>query len=282
MPHKLRWFFLAVVTLLAAPVLAQQSELDALAKKVAQRLAAQNKHIVVVGDFTVARVGEHPLGSAIAREFLASLRRVAPDLKFLSPETLAETAKRLGFLPMDLSNPLAVQAIALDAGAEASVIGVITSDGRRTTVGIHITDLQAPGDPFVPRLGSEIGTIQSSLTLTAEWEQLRKLPAPEQENGIYRVRAAGSLKRPECAKCPQPDYTKPATTRGTQGIVSLLVTVTADGDTRDIAVLKHVPDGLTEKAVDAVRRWKFTPVRLPNGSAVPVRVKIDVTFRVEV
>ena len=275
-------FTLVVVAALAAPALAQQPELDALATKVAQRIAQQNKKVVVVVDFTLAQVGEHPLGAAVARELLASLRRVAPELKFIDQQTLQQTAQKLGFLPMDLTNPLAAPAMALAAGADASVVGVISTDAKkRTTLGIHITDLQAEGDPFVPRLGVEFATLQAPLTLTPEWENLRKQPAPDQENGVYRVRAANGMTRPECAKCPAAEYTKLARARGTEGVVSLLVTVTLQGETKDIAVMKHVADGLSDSAVAAVREWKFKPARRRDGTAVPARVKIDVTFRMQ-
>jgi TonB family protein len=276
-------FTVGLCAALAAPAFAQQTELDALAKKVAQRVAEQKKSVLVVVDFTVAKVGEHALGAAVAKEFLARLQRVAPELKFIDQQTLQQSAQKLNFLPMDLTNPLAVPAIALAAGAEASVVGVISTDAKkRSTLGIHITDLQAEGDPFVPRLGVEFGTMQVPLTLTPEWEQLRNQPAPDQENGVYRVRAANGMARPECAQCPAAEYTKLARSRGTEGVVSLLVTVTLQGETKDIAVMKHVADGLSDSAVKAVRAWKFKPARRRDGTAVPARVKIDVTFRMEV
>jgi len=273
---------LGLLLALAAPAFAQQPELDTLATKVAQRIAQQNKKVVVVIDFTLARIGEHALGAAVAKEFLASLRRAAPQLKFIDQQTLQQSAQKLNFLPMDLTNPLAVPAMALAAGAEASVVGVISTDAKkRSTLGIHITDLQAAGDPFVPRVGVEFGTMQAPLTLTPEWEQLRQQPAPDQENGVYRVRAANGMTRPECAKCTEAEYTKLARSRGTEGVVSLLVTVTLQGDTKDIAVMKQVADGLSESAVKAVGEWKFKPARRRDGTAVPARVKIDVTFRME-
>lgn len=53
-----------------------------------------------------------------------------------------------------------------------------------------------------------------------------------------------------------------------RGIVILRVLVGESGTPLDIEVVKGVNGGLTEAAVDAVRRWKFTPGRR-NG--VPVR-----------
>ncbi len=280
MRHRTFCLLAVLIAAVAAPAFAQQADLDALAAKVAQRISEQNKTVVVVVDFTLAGV-EHPLGAALTREFGAALRRAAPALKFVDAETLTQSAPNLGFLPMDLNNPLAAQAIALEAGAEVSVAGVLTSDGRRSSLGIHITDLKAEGDPFKPRLGAEIATIQMPITLTPDWEQLRKQPVPEQENGVYRVRASSTFSRPVCEKCPNAEYTKLARARSTEGIVSLLLTVTPEGETRDIAVLKRVGDGLTDAAVEAVKKWKFKPARLRNGTVIPARVKIDVTFRMQ-
>jgi TonB family protein len=36
--------------------------------------------------------------------------------------------------------------------------------------------------------------------------------------------------------------------------------------------------GLDEKAIEAVRQWKFEPAKL-NGQSVPVQINVEVNFR---
>jgi TonB family protein len=51
-----------------------------------------------------------------------------------------------------------------------------------------------------------------------------------------------------------------------------------DGRARDIRVVRSVGMGLDEKAIDAVRTWKFDPARR-DGQAVAVQINVEVSFR---
>jgi protein TonB len=63
-----------------------------------------------------------------------------------------------------------------------------------------------------------------------------------------------------------------------QGIVVLSLVVDAQGHTRDIRVARSLGMGLDEKAIEAVRKWKFSPGS-SNGVPVPMQVNIEVNFR---
>ena len=55
--------------------------------------------------------------------------------------------------------------------------------------------------------------------------------------------------------------------------------VTPDGRASNINVVKGPGLGLEEKAIEAVRGWRFKPAIGPGGKPVPVLVIIEVTFR---
>jgi protein TonB len=57
----------------------------------------------------------------------------------------------------------------------------------------------------------------------------------------------------------------------------LLVIVETDGRTSHIRVASHLGMGLDEKAIEAVKRWKFAAA-LMDGKPVPVQVAIQVAF----
>jgi len=57
------------------------------------------------------------------------------------------------------------------------------------------------------------------------------------------------------------------------------VVVTADGRATQIEVVKGPGLGLEEKAVDAVKQWRFKPALGPNGKPVATLVTIEVNFR---
>ena len=63
-----------------------------------------------------------------------------------------------------------------------------------------------------------------------------------------------------------------------QGDVLLWVVVGADGIPRDVRVRRSLGMGLDEKAIAAVRTWRFEPA-MKDGQAVPVQVSIEVNFR---
>jgi periplasmic protein TonB len=95
--------------------------------------------------------------------------------------------------------------------------------------------------------------------------------------GVFQAGRNG-VGTPACLYCPDPQYSDEARKAKYQGIVVLNVIITADGRATNIRVAKGVGMGLEEKAIEAVRGWRFKPA-LFNGKAVPVEVPIEVTFR---
>lgn len=77
---------------------------------------------------------------------------------------------------------------------------------------------------------------------------------------------------------PEPEYSEEARRVKHQGIVILSVVVDQQGRTRDIRVARSLGMGLDEKAMDAVKMWKFSP-GMKDGIPVAVRVNIEVSFR---
>jgi TonB family protein len=58
----------------------------------------------------------------------------------------------------------------------------------------------------------------------------------------------------------------------------LYIIIDAKGDVTECRVVKPLGLGLDEKAVETVRTWKFKPA-MRNGTPVPVRVMVEVSFR---
>jgi TonB family protein len=57
------------------------------------------------------------------------------------------------------------------------------------------------------------------------------------------------------------------------------VVITVDGRATDIRVVQSPGLGLDEKAIEAVRTWRFRPAYGPNGKPVATISPIEVTFR---
>ena len=94
--------------------------------------------------------------------------------------------------------------------------------------------------------------------------------------GVYRV--GGGVSAPRATYAPDPEYSEEARKAKYQGTVVLWVIVGADGRPHDIRIQRSVGMGLDEKAVEAVRSWRFEPAR-KDGQPVAVQVNIEVNFR---
>jgi TonB family protein len=74
------------------------------------------------------------------------------------------------------------------------------------------------------------------------------------------------------------DYTEQARRAGITGDVVLEIVVRRDGSVGDVKVLQGLGGGLNDRAVQAVRQWRFSPAtRL--GSPVDVIVEVSVEFK---
>ena len=94
--------------------------------------------------------------------------------------------------------------------------------------------------------------------------------------GVFRV--GGGVSAPAVVFKVDPEYSEQARKAKYQGTVVLNVVVQRDGTVRDIRVIQPLGLGLDEKAIEAVRQWKFRP-GAKNGAAVDVAATIEVTFR---
>jgi TonB family protein len=94
--------------------------------------------------------------------------------------------------------------------------------------------------------------------------------------GPYRV--GGGVSAPRAIFSPDPEYSEEARKAKYQGTVVLYVVVGADGRPHDLRVTRSLGLGLDEKAIEAVRTWRFDPAK-KDGQAVAVQVNIEVNFR---
>jgi periplasmic protein TonB len=93
--------------------------------------------------------------------------------------------------------------------------------------------------------------------------------------GPYRP--GSGVEPPRLLREVKAQYTEDARTRGVTGDVILEIVIRSDGSVGDVKVLRGLGFGLDERAVTAVRSWKFSPARR-LGTAVDVIVEVEVEF----
>jgi TonB family protein len=88
----------------------------------------------------------------------------------------------------------------------------------------------------------------------------------------------GGVTAPSLLSKVEPEYSEEARKAKYQGVVTLYIQVDPDGRARNMRVLHSLGMGLDEKAMDAVRQWKFKP-GTKDGRPVTVEALIEVAFR---
>jgi len=78
---------------------------------------------------------------------------------------------------------------------------------------------------------------------------------------------------------PQPGFTEAARLNNVSGTVRLRAVLGADGDVSNITVTNGLPDGLTERAIEAARGIRFMPA-WKDGRRVSQYVTVEYKFNV--
>ena len=91
-------------------------------------------------------------------------------------------------------------------------------------------------------------------------------------------RVGGGVTAPKNTYDIQPEYSERARQNKYQSSVQISGTVDPKGTFTDLCVSKAAGEGLDEKAIDAVKTWKFEPATL-RGEPVAVRINVEVSFR---
>ena len=109
------------------------------------------------------------------------------------------------------------------------------------------------------------------------WGRTWPVPEPpETERTVHR--SGAGVTSPRLTYKVEPEYSEEARDLKIQGTVMLGFEVWEDGRGHNFEVLRSVGHGLDEKAIEAVRRWKFEPGK-KDGNPVRVQVQAQVRFR---
>ena len=95
--------------------------------------------------------------------------------------------------------------------------------------------------------------------------------------GLYHV--GGSVRPPSVIFQVDPEFSEEARKAKFSGNVQVALIVDANGSPSHVRVERGVGMGLDEKAVEAVRQYKFKPA-MENGRPVPVEIYVEVNFQI--
>jgi TonB family protein len=173
----------------------------------------------------------------------------------------------------------AFEFVGLPAGDYAFEARIVGFEQLREDVTVGV------GESLQKNVALKIGTVQETITVTADREQ----PDPSRQGSrVVTARAprprpcpnpavGGCIGPPLKVKDVRPIY--PAALRGSamQGTVSIEGQIGADGLMKDMRVVSSPHPAFERAALDAVGEWEFTPTTL-NGRVVDTRIKVSVSF----
>src|ERR1700688_1283451 len=266
---------------------AGQAELDSLASHTAQRIREahleEKAPAVLVMDFFRNSMGSYSrLGTLLSDKFSESLAASAEGFKVLGRKTLSEYLVRNWTTLEDLQSTDVCFQIGRQIGASGVILGTTQEENGKLFRNL-------PLEGFGPSPNSkdifEATDDRIRFPLTDELHALFFEPGPNytrkpdqipEEPGIFKAGISG-VSVPICLYCPQPVYSDVARAAKYQGTVTLSIVVTAEGEVTSIYVMKAAPFGLTTKAIEAAKHWRFEPGKT-GGKPVSVRVETESTF----
>ncbi len=198
---------------------------------------------------------------------------VAGEVTTVSPESSAEPfdfdvhSMRGGKSPYTVSIRSAVFTGAVEFGAEAETRNVITTVRNRTYKWAIAVNADGSGTATLD--------VRDGDTLVATVTRL--FPAPI---NAKRVGEDANMKPPKVLSRVEPVYPAEAKANRIFGIVILELLIKEDGTVGETRVLKPLPYGLDQAAVDAVRQWRFEPATI-DGKPVPVTFNITINFKLD-
>jgi TonB family protein len=192
---------------------------------------------------------------------------VGSDLACVSGVTGAELKKRI----VRIMTPTRAEKLGAGKRLLLASVGVAAVVGP-VLFGLWSTPLVRAQSPRTSN--PRAGTIDSA-------SQPPDAPIPVSSQGaggqqIYHV--GGDVSGPQLIFAPNAEFSEEAKRAKYQGVCVLSLIVDAQGNPERVQVVRHLGKGLDQKAVQAVRQYRFKPAML-RGEPVAVEVNIEVNFR---
>jgi TonB family protein len=295
--HSISLIFSSLISILllaSSSVRAQElPDLDVLAataaSKIHKSLKSHSNKILVI-DFADTQAKAGGLGVLLADRFADSLRKNTQGLVVLDRADYARATAEDILTPEARADEQSAKCYCRQLGADFAVEGMIDSSAGQLQLKLRVTrltdwkrifdgtaslplrselraDVSKPADPSPISSGSDKNTWTSP-------------DAPPGTADIAAARTPASMKAsiPTCVYCPSAQFSEPAVKAKAQGTIILNVIVDTAGHPSSISVARGLPCGLNSQAIEAVKQWRLKPAVDPNGSPVPARQTVEITF----
>jgi protein TonB len=133
------------------------------------------------------------------------------------------------------------------------------------------------GDPNSPLLGNSMGNGRGSGMGSGNGSGLGPGTGGGYGGGLMKI--GGGVSEPELIYKVDPEFSEEARKAKFMGIVTVTLVVDQNGNPQNVHLLRGVGMGLDEKALEAVKQYKFKAARY-NGKPVAVQLNVEVNFQI--
>ncbi len=249
---------------------AQQADDQGLAPSMAKALTKAKVRSVAVFDFMGPGQRLNQLGRDQADEFSRALSNSGGKFQVIDRAAVSAVIEANRVAPDVIRDPEIAWWLARQLNAEALIVGKL-SPADDNKLGIAVAAAKTKG-------GDEIANLSVVIPFTDE--MMTRLSKSLCEDHVKDRIDPNFPKEllPKCIYCPRAEFSSAALAKKKEGIVLLIVQITEDGVAKDIEFVQGQQYGLTQKAIEAVQKWKFRPAQSPEGKPRPVWQQIQVTF----
>jgi TonB family protein len=124
---------------------------------------------------------------------------------------------------------------------------------------------------YEPGISSQGSSVEGQSSLTSPfYANVDGVDGP-----VYRI--VGGISPPRVIHQIDPEFSEEARKKKVSGTVGLSIVVTSKGDVSAVRVTTSLGSGLDEKAIEAVRQWKFKPAT-KDGEPVSAEIAVIISF----
>ncbi|QHN04084.1 TonB family protein [Granulicella sp. WH15] len=139
------------------------------------------------------------------------------------------------------------------------------------------SDLPNIGMPNSPLVGMSMGNGNGSGLGSGNGNGMGPGSGGNTGGGVFRI--GGGVSAPQILYQPEPEFSEEARKAKVAGNVLVYLQVNTDGRPMHVRVIRGIGLGLDEKAMEAVKQYKFRPA-MKDGKPVIVEMNVEVNFQI--
>jgi TonB family protein len=238
----------------------------AFALQLIRNIERSGLHKIYLPDFTDTSGRQIILGRFFAGTFSTLLDDNPRDFAVIRRNSVHRYLAKSGWADHNLSTADVFAKLASEFSPDAIVWGSVSVNQDVATIDLIVRD----------PLGKELFRNRYEEKLNTD---LRDDFEVGQSGADFYFAGLDGVTVPKCLYCPIPHYPVGQGSRSLEGDVVLSVLVTLEGKPDQIRVVQKLGPDFDRAAIEDVRSWRFEPSKDADGNFVPVRLPVQVTFK---